>query len=298
MGVERRIFRIMIRTIARLMWAIFWGIPLVAQTQVDLRTQTKSVDFQTAPFTKPLKSGTTLPSVCTQAELFYLSTAAPGANIYACVSPNTWALETGGGSASITVQNSGVTVGTQPMLNYSIGTGLLLATSSISGAIAIQLSADTSLVQTRTSEQSGATLLCNSSSGSGAVYTCSLAPTLTTYTTGMTLNWKPDLNGTGGATTLNVDNLGAVSIKLGDGSTDPGPGDLVAGRLYQIWHDGTSLRLLSQITPAGILGEAQPSCGAPVRGRLWFVAGGTGVKDGLNVCAKDATGAFAWRILY
>ncbi len=288
----------MIRTIARLMWAIFWGIPLVAQTQVDLRTQSKSVDFQTAPFTKPLKTGTSLPPVCTQAELFYLSTAAAGANIYACISANTWALETGGGSASITVQNTGTTVGTQPMLNYSIGPGLLLATSNISGAISIQLSADTSLIQTRTSEQSGATLRCNSSSGSGSVYTCALAPTLTAYTSGMTVRWKPDVSGTGGATTLNIDTLGAASVKLADGATDPGPGDLVAGRLYQIWYDGASFRLLSPVIPAGVLGEALPTCGAPVRGRLWFVAGGTGVKDGLSVCAKDATGAFAWRTLY
>jgi hypothetical protein len=288
----------MIRTIARLMWAIFWGIPLVAQTQVDLRTQSKSVDFQTASFTKPLKTGTSLPSVCTQAELFYLSTAATGANIYACVSANTWALETGGGSASITVQNTGTTVGTQPMLNYSIGPGLLLATSNLSGAISIQLSTDTSLIQTRASAQSGATLLCNSSSGSGAVYTCALAPTLTTYTAGMTLSWKPDVNGTGGATTLNVDTLGAASVKLADGSTDPGTGDIVVGRLYQVWYDGAAFRLLNPITAAGVLGETQPTCGASVRGRVWFVAGGTGVKDSLNVCAKDATGAFAWRTLY
>jgi hypothetical protein len=114
----------------------------------------------------------------------------------------------------------------------------------------------------------------------------------------MTVNWKPDVNGTGGATTLNIDILGAVSLKLADGSADPAPGDLVAGRLYQIWYDGSSFRLANQVTPAGVLGEAQPACGAPVRGRLWFVAGGTGVKDGLTVCAKDATGAFAWRTLY
>jgi hypothetical protein len=280
------------------MWAIFWGIPLVAQTQVDLRTQSKSVDFQTAPFTKPLKSGTSLPSTCTTAELFYLSTAAAGANIYACISTNTWALETGGGSASITVQNTGTVVGTEPMLNYSTGPGVVLAASDTSGAIALQFSVDTSLVQTRGSAQSGAPLLCGSSSSSGTTYTCSLSPTLTVYTTGMALNWKPDVNGTGGATTINVDVLGAVPVKLADGATDPGPGDVAAGRLYQMWYDGASFRLLSPLIPAGILGESQPACGSSVRGRLWFVAGGTGVKDSLTVCAKDATGAFAWRTLY
>ena len=46
----------------------------------------------------------------------------------------------------------------------------------------------------------------------GVAYTCALAPTLTGYTTGMVLNWKPDLNSAGGAITLNVDLLGPVPI--------------------------------------------------------------------------------------
>ena len=33
------------------------GIPLAAQTQVDLRTQTRDIEFRNAPFTRPVKTG-------------------------------------------------------------------------------------------------------------------------------------------------------------------------------------------------------------------------------------------------
>ena len=40
------------------------GIRLAAQTQVDLRTQSKGVDFTAAQSTKPFKSGGALPATC------------------------------------------------------------------------------------------------------------------------------------------------------------------------------------------------------------------------------------------
>jgi hypothetical protein len=43
---------------------------------------------------------------------------------------------------------------------------------------------------------------------------------------------------------------------------------------------------------------AKPTCDATHQGTLWFTQGTTGVKDTLEVCAKDATDAYAWRTLY
>jgi hypothetical protein len=189
-------------------------------------------------------------------------------------------------------------VGARPILNLSGGPGVLLAVSDTGTAISIQTSLDTSFAQTSSSEQSGTPLLCASAGGSGTTYTCSLSPMLTSYSTGMILHWKPDVNGTGGTSTLNIDTLGGVAVKLADGATDPAPGDIVAGRVAEIWYDGAAFRLLSAPVPAGILGEAQPTCAATVRGRLWFVAGATGIKDGLSVCAKDAANTYAWRTIY
>lgn len=69
-----------------------------AQTQIDLRTQAKSVDFSGASSTKPLKTGTALPSSCGTGEVFFNTLAPTGANIFACIAPNTWTAE--GGIAS------------------------------------------------------------------------------------------------------------------------------------------------------------------------------------------------------
>ena len=125
-----------------------------------------------------------------------------------------------------------------------------------------------------------------------------MLPTLTQYTAGMVLHWAPDVSSVGGSVTLNVDSLGAKAVKLGDGATNPGPLDLIAGRMAAFWYDGNGFRIQSPISPSGVLGEAQPTCNSFIRGRLWFVPGSTGVKDGLTVCAKDAMDTFAWRTLY
>jgi len=285
----------MMRLSEGMIWAACWGIPLAAQTQVDLRTQSKDVDFQGAVFTKPFKSGSALPLTCTQAEMFFLTSAAAGTNVYGC--PNGgWVSEGIGGF--VTIKNTSVLVGSRSILDLSSGPGVILATTDTGQSILIQTSLDTAVVQTRSSEQSGAVLLCASTSGSGSTYTCFLAPTISTYTAGMLLHWKPDANGTGGATTLNVDTLGAAAVKLADGVTDPAAGEIEAGRVYEIWYDGTSFRLLNPNITPGVLGEAQPACGVGVRGRQWFVAGVTGVKDSLSVCAKDTSNVYAWRPLY
>jgi len=285
----------MVRTSVGFIWAVCWSIPLAAQTQVDLRTQSKDVDFQAATFTKPFKSGSALPMTCTQAEMFFLTSATPGTNVYGC--PNGgWVSEGGGGL--ITIENTGTVVGARSILDLSSGPGVLLATSDSGQSILIQSSLDTAVIQTRSSDQSGASLLCASASGSGSTYTCFLSPTVSAYTAGMVLHWKPDANGTGGVTTLNVDTLGASPVKLADGFSDPAPGEIAAGRIYEIWYDGGAFRLLNPFVTPGVLGEAQPVCAVGVRGRQWFVAGATGVKDSLTVCAKDASNTYAWRALY
>jgi hypothetical protein len=69
-----------------------------AQTLIDLRTQTKNVDFSAAISTRPEKTGTVLPATCNPGELFFNTAAAAGANLIGCIAPNTWAVMGGGGS--------------------------------------------------------------------------------------------------------------------------------------------------------------------------------------------------------
>src|SRR5258708_35459857 len=93
----------------------FYAATLYGQTQVDLRTQSKSVDFSGANATKPFKSGTVFPSVCSVGEVFYKIDAPAGANFYACTSLNAYTLETSGsppvpGNSGKVLTNDGTTL--------------------------------------------------------------------------------------------------------------------------------------------------------------------------------------------
>jgi hypothetical protein len=61
-----------------------------AQTRLDLRAQSKNVDFSAATSTKPSKIGTTLPASCSVGETFLKTDAQPGQNFYACAAGNVW----------------------------------------------------------------------------------------------------------------------------------------------------------------------------------------------------------------
>ena len=63
-----------------------------AQTAVDLRTQSKSVDFSSAPATRPFKTGTILPTTCLVGASFFKSDAVAGENLYGCTAPDVWTL--------------------------------------------------------------------------------------------------------------------------------------------------------------------------------------------------------------
>jgi hypothetical protein len=63
------------------------------QTQIDLRTQGKNIDFSSAARTRPSKTGTLLPAVCTIGETFVKTDAAPGKNLYVCTAVNVWSVQ-------------------------------------------------------------------------------------------------------------------------------------------------------------------------------------------------------------
>ena len=67
-----------------------------------------------------------------------------------------------------------------------------------------------------------------------------------------------------------------------------------AGNLYV--NGGMQLNSGIRINATG--GAGKPACDATIRGTLWFTQGGAGVKDVLEVCAKDATDTYAWRNIW
>ena len=60
------------------------GLTLTAQTQIDLRTQAKPIDFTAADSTRPIKTGTALPATCVPGDMFFKTDAPAGANLYGC----------------------------------------------------------------------------------------------------------------------------------------------------------------------------------------------------------------------
>src|SRR5580658_5967820 len=66
------------------------------QTQVDLRTQSKSVNFSAANSTQPFQSGTVLPATCLVDQAFFQTNAPAGLNLYGCTAINSWTLLSAG----------------------------------------------------------------------------------------------------------------------------------------------------------------------------------------------------------
>jgi len=107
-----------------ILWALSLPI-MLGQTAVDLRTQSKNVDFSAAPSTKPMQTGTTIPATCATGQMFFLTTAPAGSNVYGCESTNVWTLESGGGGSG-----SGATAANQLTDGVCVRTSNTVATCS------------------------------------------------------------------------------------------------------------------------------------------------------------------------
>jgi hypothetical protein len=116
---------------ALLAWAPVLAV--TAQTLVDLRTQSKSVDFSGASTTKPMKAGTVLPAACGLGEAFFQTNAPAGMNFYLCTAQNAWTLQSGsegpagpagpaGASGAIgIIQSAGANLPVESTLNFTGG---------------------------------------------------------------------------------------------------------------------------------------------------------------------------------
>jgi hypothetical protein len=99
-------------------WFAAFTIAATAQTRVDLRTQSRNVDFSAASSTKPSKTGTTLPTTCSVGETFLKTDAAAGKNLYACTQANTWTVQgvpDPTGNADKVLSSDGATTGWRAM---------------------------------------------------------------------------------------------------------------------------------------------------------------------------------------
>jgi hypothetical protein len=79
--------------------ALLLAASCFGQTLVDLRTQSKSIDFSALPSTRPVQVGTALPATCQVGQLFFKSDAIAGANLYGCAATNLWSVQSAGSGA-------------------------------------------------------------------------------------------------------------------------------------------------------------------------------------------------------
>jgi hypothetical protein len=234
------------------------------QTRVDVEKQGKNSAFLAPPFTKPLRTGASLPSTCASGELYFLEGAPAGGNVHVCHTDNQWAPQGSAGQANLTIQNSETVIGTRPVADYRAGTGIVHMFADNGAAVQIQTSVNTALVATKSWVQSGSPVLCLSTvSTSPGTHECSLSPVLGGYTTGMIVHWMPSVDVESGTLSLDIDHLGAMPVKLSDGIGDPQVGDFRGGWLYALWFDGTRFRVFSK-EPLGWISEEEVQRGSSI----------------------------------
>lgn len=105
--------------------------------------------------------------------------------------------------------------------------------------------------QTRSGAQSGQELFCLSTGGSSIAYSCALNPQLQSYSAGLVVRWRPDVDPAGGSITLNIDGLGDRAIRRSDGVSDPVSGEIRTGELYLLWFNGVEFRIIQSL-PLGL----------------------------------------------
>ena len=265
------------------------GAVVFGQTQVDLRTQAKTIDFTQAPETRPIKTGTALPATCSLGDMFFLSTAVPGENLYACVAVSTWALQSGagGGGGSVTVDSNSTVVGTRPINNYIAGPGIQSLLSDTGTQINIQFNPDTSILLSRAQEQAGSDVSLSCASGSSTAYACSPnGNALAVYTDQQRLAWKPDVS-CGATPTINISGLGAVPLYRSDGSSIQA-GDCAAGQQVTIWLDATANTLATTTGTASSGSTALTVASATgIAAGQWVY--GAGIASGTTVSSISGT---------
>lgn len=104
-----------------------------------------------------------------------------------------------------------------------------------------QMAAEIKAIETRLSTR---VAQCQDA-GSTDAYACSVAPPITSYTTGLLVNFKANTANTG-ASTLNLNSLGAIAIKKWSSATlsDTATGDIGAGQWLTVVYDGTYFQIV------------------------------------------------------
>lgn len=143
----------------------------------------------------------------------------------------TGSIDTGTWNATVIAADKGGT-GTTGLTGILKGNGSSAATAAKAGEIdAMNYAAD---------------------AGANDTYTVTYSPAPSAYVTGAVYRFKPNTSNTG-ACSINVNSLGAKSIKIQQGgiTTDPSDSDLRSGQMVVLVYDGTNMQMVSQRGTSG-----------------------------------------------
>jgi len=101
------------------------------------------------------------------------------------------------------------------------------------------------------SSPSGANVNYIVDSGAANAYVANLSPALGAYTTGVLVQFKAT-NANTTASTVNVNGLGAKTIKKLGGATDLVSGDIASGMIVELEYDGTNFVMLNPVANAPV----------------------------------------------
>ena len=125
------------------------------------------------------------------------------------------------------------------------GTEFSAEFTAIQAAVNSKLdSADISSYETITNVQNSSSTSLSSVAGTNTI-TASVTPSLVAYATNQVFQFIASGTNTG-ATTININSLGAKSIKVG--TTELAAGSLISGNAYAIQYDGTQFQLINAVT--------------------------------------------------
>lgn len=179
-------------------------------TQIDLRLQSRNVDFSAASATKPFRSGTGLPATCGLGEMYYRMDAAAGMNVYGCTTTNSWTLEQGP-VASMASQLGDFAVTLTSPTTLAIGANCSTATPCLTrfGALVYSFG-------------SGATATISAGSGLALVYVSSAG--VLTVGSNVTASCSGGCTALGGVTAFPADAIPVFTWSATNGTWDTSGG--------------------------------------------------------------------------
>jgi len=247
------------------------GLTAAAQTQIDLATQAKRVDFSKASSTKPLQTGTPLPSACAVGQMFFKTDAPAGANLYACTATNIWSVQggitgsncwadassqtlrcqdtSGNVYAVVKTATSGTAnqwvdyVGTNGAPHTSQPTAAAVGAVADPGSNGVPYRSGAGTAAVAGADQLSGPFFCQDG-GTSSAYSCSLTPAITGYSIGTTYWFRANTVNSGGAT-LNLNGLGPKAI-VKQASQALAASDIRGGQWVMVTYDGVNMQMQSQ----------------------------------------------------